>query len=554
METLFALPGLLISAAAEHAAERDMTHLMTQYILQLAIILLAARMGGFLVKRYLNGPAALGELAAGMLIGPYALGAWSIPGWGPLFPPMAGIFPVSTELYALATLASIVLLFLSGLETDMRVFLHYSVAGVVVGTGGLLVSFFLGAWCALLFGVADSLMDPSALFMGAMATATSVSLPARILSEKRKMASPEGVTILAAAVFDDVLGIIALAIIVGMSKTMASGAGMDWGKILIVAAKSIGFWLVLMVAGLLLAKRITRVLKLLRSPNTIAAICFGLGLLLAGISEMAGLAMIIGAYIMGLSLSGTDLVYELQEQLRGVYDFVIPIFFCVMGMLVNFAAMKGLVFFGLVYTLMAVVSKVAGCGIPAWMMKFTPRGAFRIGAGMVPRAEVTLIVAGIGLSAGYIGPNLFGVAVMMAMLTTVVAPPMILLAFKGGPGVRGEESMQEEELSTAVLTFPSADMAEFICGRITRAFRGEEFFVHLLDSDIPTYQIRKEDMAFSIVQDDVHITLSMPVQYEHIGRFIVLEEVLALKDLLESAKNMQSPDQMGTDLVSNLFA
>jgi len=553
METILAIPGLLLASVAEHAVERDMTHLMTQYILQLAVIMLAARMGGFLVKRYLNGPAALGELAAGMAIGPCALGAWHIPGWGALFPPVAGIFPVSTELYALATLASIVLLFLSGLETDLRVFLHYSVAGIVVGTGGLLASFFLGAWCALLFNVADSLMDPSALFMGAMATATSVSLPARILSEKRKMASPEGVTILAAAVFDDVLGIIALAIIVGMSKTMASGAVMDWGKISVVAVKSIGFWLILMAAGLLLAKHIARVLKLLRSPNTIAAICFGLALLLAGISEMAGLAMIIGAYIMGLSLSGTDLVYELQEQLQGVYDFIIPVFFCVMGMLVNFAAMKGLIFFGLVYTVMCIISKVAGCGIPALFMKFTPRGAFRVGAGMVPRAEVTLIVAGIGLSAGYIGPNLFGVAVMMAMLTTVAAPPMILSAFRGGSGVRGEETAQEQELSTAVLTFPSADMAEFICARITRAFRNEEFFVHMLDSDMPTYQIRKEDMAFSIVQDDVHITISMPLQYEHVGRLIVLEEVLALKDLLDSAKDMQSPDQMGTDLVSNLF-
>lgn len=553
METLFAIPGLLIASVVEHSTERNMTHLMTQLILQLAVILVAARLGGFAVKRYLKAPSALGELAVGMLIGPYALGAWNIPFWGPLFPKMAGVFPVSTELYGIATLASIVLLFLSGLETDLRVFLRYSVAGVVVGTGGLVFSFILGDVCALLFGVADSFLDPSALFMGTMATATSVGLPARILSEKRKMGSPEGVTILAAAVFDDVLGIILLAIIVGMSKTMAAGGGMDWGGIGMVAVKGIGFWIILMAAGLLSARRIARVLKLLRSPETISAVCFGLALLLAGLSEMAGLAMIIGAYIMGLSLSGTDLVYELQDQLRGFYEFIIPIFFCVMGMLVDFSAMKGLVFFGLVYTILAIFSKLAGCGLPAWLMKFTPRGAFRIGAGMVPRSEVTLIVAGIGLSAGYIGPNLFGVAVMMAMLTTVAAPPMILSAFRGGSGVRGEEARPAEEVSTAVLTFPSDDMAEFICSRITKAFRNEEFFVHRIDTDLPTYQVRKEDMAFTIVHNELSITISMPVQYEYVGRFIVLEEVLALKDLLDSAKDMQSPDQMGTDLVSNLF-
>jgi Kef-type K+ transport system membrane component KefB len=526
---------------------------MTQLALQLAVIMIAARLGGVLFSRLVKGPAVLGELLAGMLIGPYALGAVEIPGWGAVFPLTGGEIPVSTELYGIATLASIVLLFLSGLETDLTTFMRYSVAGMVVGVGGLVFSFIFGTWCAVWFGVADAFTDPSALFMGTIATATSVGLTARILSEKRKMGSPEGVTILAGAVFDDVIGIVVLAVVIGMYKASVTGGQLAWARIGWLAAKAIGFWLILTAGGLLVARSLSRVLKLLRSNETIASVSLGLALLLAGISEMAGLAMIIGAYIMGLSLSRTDLAYELQGQLRGLYNFLIPVFFCVMGMLVDFSAMKGVVVFGLVYSALAVITKIVGCAVPAWFMKFSVRGALRIGIGMVPRAEVCLIVAGIGLSAGAIGPDVFGVAIMMSMVSTLVAPPLLIKAFEGGPGIRGKGRTVKERIVSAVLHMPSEDVAEFLASRITRAFRSEEFFVHRLHTDVPTYQVRKEDMSFTIVQEDANLIINMPVQHQYIARLIVLEEVLALQDLFDSVKQMKNPDAMGTDLLTGVF-
>ncbi|MBN1269526.1 MAG: cation:proton antiporter [Kiritimatiellae bacterium] len=530
-----------------------MTHAMARLVLQLSVLLIAARLGGFLFHRYLKGPGVLGELFAGMIIGPYALGGLNIPGWGVLFPAGQGLLPVSPELYGIATVASILLLFLSGLDTDVAMFLRYSAAGLAVGLGGVVFSFLLGALSAVAFRLADSLMAPTALFLGAIATATSVGLTARILSEKKKMSTPEGVTILTGAVLDDVLGVVLLAIVVGMVKLGQAGGRPDWGQIGLLAGKAVGFWLFFTAAGLLLARRISRLLKMLRSRETIASICLGLALLLAGLSEMAGLAMIIGAYIMGLSLSRTDLVHELQDQLQHVYNFLVPIFFCVMGMLVNFADMKGMLFFGVVYSIVAIAAKVGGCALPAWLMGFTRRGALRVGIGMAPRAEVAMIIAGIGLSSGAIASDTFGASIMMVVVSMVVVPPLLVKAFEGGSGLRGEERVRAEEVVTVNLALPAEAMAEFLCSRIARAFRHEEFFVHRLHTDASTYEIRKEYMAFSLVQEGPEITLNMPARYQHVARLIVLEEVLTLQELLDSVKQMKSPGAMGAELLDGLY-
>jgi Kef-type K+ transport system membrane component KefB len=295
----------------------EMGHLMTVLVLEMALIVVAARTFGLIFSRYLKLPRVLGELVAGMAIGPYALGSIHLPILGqPLFPQKAGVLPVSPELYGLAIIASIVLLFLAGLETDLSTFLRYSIIGTMVGIGGVLFSFVLGDLVAvwLLPGV-DSFMSPTALFLGTLSTATSVGITARILSEKRKMSSPEGVTILAGAVLDDVLGIILLAVVVGISKIGTEGGQINWGEIGIIGLKAFGFWIICTVLGIIFAKRISKLLKWFKSSDAIAGVSLGLALFLAGLAEMVGLAMIIGAYVMGLSLSQTDISHELRTPL-----------------------------------------------------------------------------------------------------------------------------------------------------------------------------------------------------------------------------------------------
>ena len=544
--------------AAAHAVEgagHSITHTMMHLILQLAVIIIVAKIGGYLFNRFLKMPSVLGELASGMVIGPYALGSMiDLPGLGQLFIENHG-FAASAELYGIATLASIILLFLAGLETDLAAFLRYSVVGSVVGLGGLIAAFALGDLLAVYWpgnGI-DSFMDPAALFLGVISVATSVGITARILAEKRKMASPEGVTILAGAVFDDVFGIVTLAIVMGMAKVSMGGGEVNWGEIGIIAAKAVGFFVVVTSLGLIFARKITSAIKKFKSTEMIVGICFGLSLLLAGLAEMAGLAMIIGAYIMGLALSRTDLAHEIEHHLEGVYNILVPIFFCVMGMMVDFSVMKPVLVFGSVYSILAVVSKVVGCGLPAYLMKFNLRGSLRIGLGMLPRGEVALIVAGIGLAGGIIDQGIFGVAIMMTVITTMLAPPLLVKSFEGGSGLRKEMEGGSEDIEVFELEFPSRDITEFLLGRFVRALQSEEFFVHNLHTDQPTYRVLKDDIAFTLMQDSTKLIVNVPAANQHVARMILLEELLALSDLLESTKQMKGLDEMGSNLISGLF-
>jgi len=544
-----------VRLAVHQAAETSShTELMTLLVLQLAVIIIFARIGGFLFQRFLKLPSVLGELVSGMIIGPYALGSVvSLPGIGPLFATQTIGLPVSSELHAIATIASIVLLFLSGLETDLRTFLRYSVVGSLVGLGGLFFSFILGDLCAVWFGIAPSFMHPTALFLGTISTATSVGITARILSEKQKMSSPEGVTILAGAVIDDVLGIVLLAIVVGMSKVAQSGAEMEWAHISMIAAKALSFWLVCTALGLVLARRLTGTLKKLGSPEIVVSVSLGLALLLAGLSEMAGLAMIIGAYIMGLSLSRTDVVQELQNRLQGVYDMLVPIFFCVMGMMVDFSAMGHALLFGVIYSIFAIFAKIIGCGVPAYLTQFNLRGSLRIGLGMLPRGEVALIVAGIGLSSHCIGQDIFGVAILMTILTTMIAPPLLVRSFKGDSGLKKSVQTKEEKEEMFTIEFPSRDIAEFLMQRLVRFFQREEFFVNRLHLETETWQVRKDNLAFTLMREDGRIQVSVPSDQQHFARLMIYEELLSLSDLLEASKNMKSLNTIGSELIENLF-
>ncbi len=529
---------------------------MTTLVLQVAVIVVAARVFGLIFSRYLKQSRVLGELVAGMVIGPYALGSLNLPLMGQsLFPKIEAVMPVSPELYGLAVIASIVLLFLAGLETDLPTFLRYSLMGTVVGIGGVICSFFLGSSAAVLFlpGV-ESFMHPTALFLGTLSTATSVGITARILSEKRKMSSPEGVTILAGAVLDDVLGIVLLAVVVGISKLGAAGDSVEWGRIGLIALKAFGFWIVCTVLGILFAKKISKGLKWFKSNDAIAGVSLGMALLLAGLAEMAGLAMIIGAYVMGLSLSQTDLAHELRERLHGIYQFLVPIFFCVMGMMVNFAAMKGVLMFGLIFTALAIIGKIIGCGLPAWLLGFNLRGAFRVGAGMLPRGEVTLIVAGIGLSEGAIGQDMFGVAIMTLLIASVIAPPVLIKSFEGGTGLRSRMDVKAEEAGCHIeLNFPSVHITSFIANRIREAFRNEEFYVHEVNIEAKIYQIRKEDISITLIQRPEGIELNTSQENSHLASLIVMEEILELKDLLQGIERLESPEGLCTELASGLF-
>ena len=476
---------------------------MTLLVFQLGLIIFAARICGLVFERF-RMPAIIGEITAGIIIGPYLLGGVNIPILGqPLFP-MHANFPVSFELYGFTTVASIILLFLVGLETDLEMFVKYSLAGSLVGIGGVVVSFIFGNLTAVflsryLFGVHYGFSHPACLFLGVIATATSVGITARILSQKKKMQSPEGVTIISGAVIDDILGIIALAIIIGIARS----GHFEWHKVTSIAIKSVLVWVGFTFSGVLLSRHISLFLKKFKDTTTITIMGLGMALILAGIFEKAGLAMIIGAYVMGLSLSRTDLDYVIQEKLASLHRFFVPIFFCVMGMMVDISALKSshVILFGLAYTVTSVMGKIIGCGLPALFLNFNARGALRIGLGMTPRGEVTLLIASIGLTTGLLGQAALGSIVMMTIVTALIAPIMLAASLKSDKPVLRKSRPEKERTKNIQFGMPTPDTSELILSKIITAFGSEGFFVHRLDTD------KREEKLFQIRKDQVFIVM-----------------------------------------------
>lgn len=416
---------------------------ITRLIIQLAFILATAKLFGEVFQRWFKMPPVLGELGAGIVIGPFALGGIDIPWIGALFAQTNNLvhgvesvaMPIPDALWSIAQIGSIVLLFVAGLETNLGQFLKYAKSASIVAVGGVVLPFMLGIFLTVWFGFADGLTDVRALFVGVVMTATSIGITVRVMGDLNRLGTPEGVTILGAAVLDDVVGILMLTVVIGISSTgefAASSVG-------ITVVKTFGFWIALTCIGLLLSRHISNFLDKFKVAGATLVLSLAIAFLAAALSKSVGLEFIIGAFSIGLALSGTELAHRLESQLSAVYAVLVPIFFVVMGMMVDFGSMGEVWQFGLVISMAAVIGKVGGSGLPAFFAGFNRLGAIRIGVGMLPRGEVALVMGGIGMSAGLLDPGLYGVAILMTIITTAIAPPMLALLFRSDvSGVRTE--------------------------------------------------------------------------------------------------------------------
>jgi Kef-type K+ transport system membrane component KefB/mannitol/fructose-specific phosphotransferase system IIA component (Ntr-type) len=528
----------------------SVTEQLTLLVVQLGVVVFAAWAGGKIFHRF-RLPGVLGEIMAGVVIGPYALGGFPVYGFSGGVFPLAGSFAVSVELYSIATIASIILLFLVGLETDIDTFLRFSLVGSVVGVVGVVVSFAAGVYAAVLMspyflGIQLGIYHPTALFMGVMSTATSVGISARILSQNRKMDSPEGVTILSAAVIDDVLGIIVLAIVLGMVKS----AHIGWQEISWISFRAIGVWLGFTVLGLTFSRRIGQALKRAKDRVTIAIFSLSLALILAAVFEKSGLAMIIGAYVMGLTLSKTDLAFMIQEKLEVLVKFFVPVFFCVMGMLVNLReiASPAIILAGGVYLALAVLGKILGCGVPALFMNFNLRGALRVGIGMVPRGEVALIIAGVGLANGIIGDEVFGVAIIMTFLTTLLTPPVFDRLLRSGKPVLRKQGPAAEEHKVINYGMPNQQTAELLLGKVLSAFDGEGFYIYRTDIPEQTYHIRKDSTFIMMKYTPENLSFYCPERDAAFIHTLFYEVIAEFRNIVKNVQSYSNRTQVGKDI------
>ncbi len=556
MKKLFSAPTPLLLllavpfAALASSGGEDVPAIMSRLVLQLGIIVLAARIAGLLVQKF-SVPSVLIELGIGIIIGPHLLGATPLPGFSHGIFPLAsptGI-PVSNELYAIATIASIIMLFSAGLETDLALLLRFSLTGLAVGTGGVIVSFCFAALVVMHFFHLQ-ISDPKVLFMAVMCVSTSLGIVARILSEKRKMDSPEGVTILASAVIDDMLGIVALTVVTGIlassgGAAVASELGGSANPVLTVG-KAIAVWLAFTALGIVFAGHLARAMKRFKSITYISIVALGLALILAGIFQMAGLAMIIGAYVVGLSLSKTDLTDTVRDALEVINSFFVPVFFVVMGMLVDIHAVmsKEVLTFGAVLSLAMIASKVIGCGLPTLFFNFNRLGALRIGMGMVPRGEVSFIIAGIGLSSGVLDAGKFGAGVLMVLACAVVSPPIVSMLF-GSPKKGVKKDLYVRQTVSTPISVPTHELTDLLELRVVQAFRSEGFFIHSISLDNQSvYHLRKNAIHITLHTGYTGLEFESDKKDVLLVKAITYETLLHINDAVTGVKDLIKPEKM----------
>lgn len=385
-----------IEATAANAADHGQ-----QLLLGLFLMIASAKLLAEVFER-LRQPAVVGEILAGVLIGPYVLG-WVHP---------------DQITHTLSEIGVIFLLFSVGLETKPAAILSVGKTAGIVAVLGVAVPFVAGWGLMELWGSSNI----ESLFMGTAMVATSVGITARVLASMNLLGATASRIILGAAVIDDILGLLVLAVVVSIAAGDA-----DYSKIGLTAAMSLGF---VAAVALVLAPLLTRHAPRLGANVRIGHAAFVGSLLLclglAAAASYIGVAAIIGAFLAGMAIAEvSEGNHALHDQVRGATELLVPFFLVGIGMQLNLSvfADPDIILLAVVVTVVAVLTKLIGCGIGAWPLGF--RGALQVGVGMVPRGEVGIVVAQIGLSMGVISDRLFGVVLFMAVATTLIAPPFI---------------------------------------------------------------------------------------------------------------------------------
>ncbi|MDC3957986.1 cation:proton antiporter [Polyangium jinanense] len=394
---------------------------MGAVVLYLAVILAAAKLGGDLAVR-IGQPAVLGELVFGVLLGNLGLLGFS------------GFEPIKTDasIDMLSRLGVLVLLFEVGLESTVAQMLEVGVTSFFVATLGVVAPFALG-W---LFGawILPGASPYVHAFLGATLTATSVGITARVLQDLKESQSPEARIILGAAVIDDVLGLVILAVVTGILGAADRGGSMSYGEIGIVFGKALVFLVGSLVIGAKLSRRLFPIASRLRARGVLLALGLAFCFLFAWIAGLLGLAPIVGAFAAGLVLE--DMHFRdfttrgestLEHLLQPISSFLVPIFFVLMGMRTNLGAFAqpGVPLLAAALTVAAIVGKQAcSLGVGKGVDRLS------IGIGMIPRGEVGLIFASIGqsLTVGgkpVIDGAVFSAVVAMVIVTTMVTPPAL---------------------------------------------------------------------------------------------------------------------------------
>ena len=375
-------------------------------LLKLIIILAAAKLMGELFKR-LHQPEVLGELVAGIIIGP------SLLGW----------VQVDHYIEFLAEIGVIVLIFEVGLESELKDLLRSGLSSFLVAALGVLFPFGFGYFAVKMFGIAGGSTEV-AIFIGTTLTATSVGLTARVLSDSGKLESNESKVILGAAVIDDILGLIILATVVGLIQRHV----IETGSLLLTVGSAVGFLVGALLIGIYVTPHFMKLIERMQVRGVIFVTSFLWCLFLAFIARKIGLATIVGAFAAGLVVEKATPNVCIGDRIKPVANIFVPIFFVTMGMMVDFRALfnpNTLLLAGILIVI-AVISKVL-CG---WGALGSQVNRLAVGIGMIPRGEVGLIFASYGLANAVISQSVYSAIILMVIVTTLITPPFLKTALE----------------------------------------------------------------------------------------------------------------------------
>jgi len=367
-----------------------------------------------------------GEILAGLILGPTVL---DVLGWPVFGPPQAVALREEAHLLAvvrdLADLGVILLMFVAGLETDLAEMRRVGKVAFWTACGGVVLPMAGGMATAMLFGLP---LYWEGIFVGAILTATSVSISAQTLMEIGALRTREGATILGAAVIDDVMGIIVLSFVVAFAR--ASAGGVELGGVALVVIRMAAYFAIAVAAGRLLGPVLRWASKLPVTQSVLAAAVV-IAFVYAWAAEYAGgIAAITGAYIAGVLIAQTPFKPQIDAGLHPLtYSIFVPIFFIGIGLQANGRELGDSIGFTVALLVVAIVTKAVGCGLFSRLLGFSNQESVRVGAGMISRGEVGLIVAGYGLANGLIAQPVFSAAVIMVLVTTMVTPPLLRLTF-----------------------------------------------------------------------------------------------------------------------------
>jgi Kef-type K+ transport system membrane component KefB len=386
-----------------------------QVIISVCVLLFAAKLMAELFVR-IRLPIVLGELLAGMIVGPFAIGAF-------LMFQGEHLVVLTEEVKILGEIGAIVILFMAGLEMTPKEFIRGGKASFTVGTLGVVAPFFVGFFVFQFFGF-DAFQ---AMLVATALTATSVAISVQVLSEFGKLKTPEARLIIGAAVIDDILAIAVLSVVTSIG---GSGAEVDITDAVFTIFKVLAFFAAMAIAAIFLVPRMVNS-KMWKASGSIEGIVTAAFFGAAGLAAWIGLSPILGSFVVGMALSTTK-VFERVEHYIGKLGLIFaPLFFAIIGAQVDFRGINPEVMvIAAVIIGVAIATKLVGCGLPAWLFLRNKAQSKRVGIAMISRGEVGLIVAGIGLSSGVLMPNIYTTIVIMVAVTSIITPIWLKLEYR----------------------------------------------------------------------------------------------------------------------------